>query len=70
MGKEGHLYNHFVIMPDINDYGKFETFYQPLPEKKVEDPWRQKEPETPQGRSDPFRLTQFGGSEQEQPPTP
>lgn len=44
---------------DINDYGKFETFYQPIPEKK--DEYRDKEPETPQDRSSPFILDDFKG---------
>lgn len=68
MGEEGYLCSDSIIMPDINDYGKFEKFYEPLP-KEREDPWRQKEPETPLPRPDPFRLALGDGSAQEKPPT-
>lgn len=48
-------------MPDINDYGKFETFYEPVPKRGEE--FRDKEPETPEPRPSPFILDDFRGIE-------
>jgi hypothetical protein len=44
---------------DINDYGKFETFYKPTPKKEVER--KEVEPVTPVDRPSPFTMTDFGG---------
>jgi hypothetical protein len=55
-------------MPDINDYGKFENFYQPLPEEKKVG-WGKREPEaeSPPPRPSPFSLGMAKGTAPQEP---
>jgi hypothetical protein len=47
-----------IMADDINDYGKFETFYKPTPKKEEE---KEAEPVTPVDRPNPFTMADFGG---------